>query len=407
MLSNSCTRYLSALFLFIVSDAETLQTWSSKDGRTMQAAVECIEEDEVIFSRSGKTFAYPIDQLSAESITLLNSLKEEPKADERVPVEGKSRKFGVPITFSNNYQESWSEKWSSPKFELTNPSSVEHMELDESVTIFESPHFRILSEFPLNKSSVGYLGENLETRYSFSRQLPISLPDFKNSSQDKIAIILGEVSVRYKSREVEAEVTPRVDQAPQRGFRLVRRPPVFNWQNFPEGLKRGESVTVLKKKLGYFSSSDVISRILADLNGYETEVYWLSNGLAEYLDLVEYDGEKADASKLLKAVIECAEYMQKRGKSYTAQASNIYPGELIKKLHFNDMLPSTDHLLAFYYLLHVDDDGSGEPLKNFMMELRNGASLEEAEQVLLNGRTLDQLSEEYFSFWKTKRITQP
>lgn len=56
-------------------------------------------------------------------------------------------------------------------------------------------------------------------------------------------------------------------------------------------------------------------------------------------------------------------------------------------------------LLLTYYFYHGDGKGDASRIKKFIRALQTGACLEESHQILLDGRSWKQLSDEFVKFW--------
>jgi hypothetical protein len=61
-------------------------------------------------------------------------------------------------------------------------------------------------------------------------------------------------------------------------------------------------------------------------------------------------------------------------------------------------------LILTTYFLHLDGEGDGARLKNFLMALREGKAGEEALEVLLDGRSYKEMEEAISKAWKKKRV---
>ena len=61
-------------------------------------------------------------------------------------------------------------------------------------------------------------------------------------------------------------------------------------------------------------------------------------------------------------------------------------------------------LLITYYFLQMDGDGDAKRIKDFLKALRKGKDREEALNVLLDGRTFEELEADIAKAWKRRGV---
>ena len=135
-------------------------------------------------------------------------------------------------------------------------------------------------------------------------------------------------------------------------------------------------------------------------------IHWWIEGIAEYVEFAPIAGTTLNISGKMRRIQEL--YEAEQTKRYTVDMSISIPDF---KAFFRSLNWSADEMndpisqyavsgLMFYYFCHEDGKGKGKAMIDYTIALRKGMTHLEAEPILLQGRSHNELYQDLQKFWK-------
>ena len=268
--------------------------------------------------------------------------------------------------------------------------------------VYESANYRFVCDVRLSQSVVKGFAVMFEATYLYCRALPLAISGGARKD-GKYQILLFETKEGY----VKAGGPPSSAGVFMSGKNIVMVPLT--------------SLGVRPMGSGYILDRDKANGTLVhELTHQLTpEPYfedgalgWFSEGIAEYTTATPY---RAGLFKVKSNFDDIVAYATGYGKDDTqgrALGGKIKAPALkdffsMSYREFAGMEGNFNYgfgLMLTTYFLHLDGEGDGARLKNFLMALREGKAGEEALEVLLDGRSYKEMEEAISKAWKKKRV---
>ena len=357
---------------------------------------ELIENNgnEVVFRlANGKTATFPVSRLSEADQEFL---RQQVPAAKPPPSEAP----GDPGSGAE----------AAPNFDLPWPKSAGVEKSVKSVTIeedsaakrfvYESTNYRFVSNVKLNQRVAHDLAVLFEATYAYCRSLPLGLTADART-EGKLHVVLYETTAEYE----KAEGVPGT-----RGC-FVRNEDYVQLDLQAMGVSpdsRGLEYNALNASIPH-----ELTHQLTHLGYYAKGAGgWFSEGIADYVKTTPYqDGtfKTRDCLKVIPPYIHGSGLDGKGGitlgsspevpalETFFMKDPSTFPGD---QANTNYGLS----LALVTYFLHFEGKKDGARLKEFLKTLRNGKEGAEALEVLLNGRSYEELQEDFAKAWKREGI---
>lgn len=363
------------------------RTWTDSQNRTLEATLVRSEDDSVVLRlANGKEVKFPLAKLSeTDRKFAAGQAQSTAKA-----ASGKSA--------ATSFDGAWPKRVSfngDPEIEIISEDA------DGKSFIYESANYRYTSNVRLANSVVKGFAVMFEATHLYCRTLPIHL-DGGNKHEGKYQIFLFSSYEDYtRSGGPQGSAGVFMSQ----GSRV---------------LVPLDSLGVRKVGSGYALDRDKANKTLPhELTHQLTpHVYfqrgslgWFTEGLAEYIAVTPYRSGSYNVQSNLRPIIE---YVTAYGRGNTggrALGKEIvlprlkefmlmdYPAFLA-----NAQVNYGAGLLLTTYFFQMDGNGDAARMKEFLAALREGKSGEEAIDKLLDGRSYEEVEEEFRKAWKSRGI---
>lgn len=363
------------------------RTWTDSQNRTLEATLVRSEDDSVVLRlANGKEVKFPLAKLSEADRKFAAGQAES------------TAKTANGNSAATSFDGAWPKRVSfngDPEIEIISEDA------DGKSFIYESANYRYTSDVRLANSVVKGFAVMFEATHLYCRTLPIHL-DGGNKHEGKYQIFL------FSSYEDYAGAGgPRGSAGVfmSRGARV---------------LVPLDSLGVRKVGSGYALDRDKANKTLPhELTHQLTpQVYfqkgalgWFTEGLAEYISVTPYRSGSYNVQSNLRPIIE---YVTAYGRGNTGGRAL---GKEIILPHFKEFMlmdypeflatPQVNYgagLLLTTYFFQMDGKGDAARMKEFLAALRDGKSGEEAIEKLLDGRSYEEVEEEFRKAWKSRGI---
>ena len=281
-------------------------------------------------------------------------------------------------------------------------SIVEENEANKKF-VYHSPNYEFICDVRLSQNVIKKFAALFESTREYCKALPIStmkahVPGKKFRNQ----ILLFESKATY----IKNGGPPKTAGVFIGGKGIVMAPL--------------ESLGVKKVGKGYmfdYKGSNKtlpheITHQLTDDEYYESGAMgWFSEGLAEYVANTPYRSGKFMVKSNLSAIKAYATEYGKKGRGGRAMGDKISAPNLkdymlqpyssfTEKANFNYGLG----MMITYYFFHWDGEGDRANINAFLKALKAGKSGDDALNVLLNGRSWDDLEKEISKGWRSRGV---
>lgn len=381
------------LFLTCLAGAFESRSWTDVQGRKIDATLVRADSQSVILKlKDGREVPYPLAKLSEADGKYVDGVRDQLKGDLGKEAPKKAGDAG-------------------PDFDSPWPDSIRFAEDPEIITveedadkkqfIYESANYRYVCDVRLSKSVVKGFAVMFEATYLYCRGLPLGL-DGGERTDGKLQILLFE--------NVEDYVKAGGPQGTAGVFITGRNVVIVPLT----------SLGVQKVGSGYMLDRDKSSKTLPhELTHQLTpETYfargsmgWFTEGLAEYVGNTPYRGGIYTVRGNQKTLVEYATAYGKKdtggralGTEISLPALKTFMLQSYQSFQESPQLSYGSGLLITIYFLHMDGEGDGKRIKAFLKALREGKESEKALEVLLDGRTFEQLETELVKAWSRKGV---
>ncbi|MEG0024064.1 MAG: SHD1 domain-containing protein [Akkermansia sp.] len=396
MRSITYTLLVGMLACTCISQAE-MRDWKDKQGRKIQAElVSCDGTTVSLKLRSGKTVPLPITKLCDEDQSFLNEQSSD--------IDSDNGDTGAGQLTPPNFAQPWPESIKTDEnFE------VKTIKEGPDQFIYESPHFKYISDAKLGLQLIRAMGRMFEATYDINKSLPIANKPTRDP-QVKFPIFLFE----KKSDYIAAGGPP--DAA---GVQITKG----NDPTEPYGhvLVPFESLGVQKVGSGYRMDRakdfhTLIHEVTHQLMGREVkQASWFTEGTAEYVGMTPYSNGRFalsnNRSSIVASVTAYGKGKENKGRALGKDINLPYSLEEFMNMDYASFTGNDGNTnygiapLLIYYFYHGDGTGDAAQIKAYIKALQKGTPEVEAQQLLLNKRTWAQLDDAISKFWRRAGIT--
>lgn len=387
ILSPSTTALLFFFFYHHFCAAEqAARKWLNTEGKEITATYLKVDGDNVMLKlATGKTVPYPIQKLSKNDQDFITSLAaNQTKAGEEDDTVNFDDKWPESVTFRDN-------------------SDIEIVTEDDEKKeyVYRSRNYEYKCDVKLNQSVVRTFSRLFEATYEYCRAVPLAL-NGSQKSDEKLSILLFETHASY----VKAGGPP-----PSAGVYI----PSSNVIMVPLeslGVKKiGGGYSVDREKTNNTLPHEITHQLTPRAYFQSGSKGWFSEGIAEYIASTPYNNGFYRVKGNFSGIESYATDFGKGGKGGRALGKDIKVGNL-KNYMMQSYSSFTANgnfnygvgVLVTYYFLHLDGKGDGARIKNFLKALRAGKSGTDVLDVLLDGRTFEDLEKEITLKFKKERL---
>ncbi len=377
---------LGALITLGGTAAVEARTWTDTKGRTIEADFIKMNGDKVVVKRNnGKTVSIPLNSLSQKDKDFLaQQTKKESSA-------GKSWE---------NYDDPWPDM---VRFE--GDYEVEEIKAEKGEYIYETPHFRFICDAKIGTNCVKQLARMFEATHMANKTLPLGNAPAHDDAA-KFPAYLYENYETYRAQggmEGSAGIFIGSSRPGDRGKVLV---PFRSL-----GVKKTGSTYVMDRKQ---EPTTLIHEITHQMMTFQAkQAAWFCEASAEYVANTPYTNTgtfKFSSNK--KNIVEKVTAFGKKGTGGRGLGKNIKAPNLEQYMNMpydqfvsnNPQLHYGLALLMGYYFYHMDGEGDAARIKAYLKAIQSGKSEKEAQKLLLDGRTYDQLAEEIEKAWRSSGV---
>lgn len=368
--------------------AAEYRTWTNSEGKEIEAKMIKATGSEVVLKMKsgGRDYTVPLAMLSEEDVAHVRKMLAQQ------PVEPE-----METGFEN-----WDEEW--PKLISGDVSpEIEIVEENEEAGrfVYRSPHYEYVCDVELTKNVVKRFAVLFEATNEFVRALPLSMAKAHQQTRHKILLFES-----YESYQRTGG--PAGSAGVFIGGRDIIMVPLT-------------SLGVIKGAGGYRVDYDKTNKTLPHeiLHQLTDRPYfapgamgWFTEGLAEYVAVTPYRSGKFVVRGNRGAIEEYVAGYGENNKGGRALGREIRVPDLrsfmlqsYASFTGNPNLNYGLGLLITYYFCHWDGDGEAGRLKGFLKGLKQGKRGDDALNLLLDGRSWDQLEEEIAKAWRSRGIT--
>lgn len=371
------------------------RVWTDSLNRRIEASMVRVNGDSVLLKlKDGREIPYPLSKLSQADRDFVSSMPLE--RPENMP-EGGSPATS-PAGTAVNFDAPWPDR-----ITFTEDPEITTVTEDpaEKQFIYESANYRYVCDVRLSKAVVKGFAVMFEATNLFCASVPLAM-NGGSSAKGKHQILLFEKKDDY----VKAGGPPTSAGVFMSGRNIVMVPL--------------ESLGVRPVGSGYMLDRDKSNKTLPhelthqltpDPYYNEGSMGWFSEGIAEYISVTPYRAGSYNVRNNFRDIVAYATGYGEDDRGGRALTNNIKLPRLRTWMMqpYNEFTsePQLNYgcgLLITTYFLHLDGKGDGARLKAFLKALREGKEGDEALNVLLDGRTFEQLEQEIIKAWSMKRI---
>lgn len=377
---------LFTLILALAPARADSRTWTDTSGRKIQAEMVSTDGSHVELKlANGKISKVPLASLSSDD---RDFIAKPTSADPASAAEG-------------NFNQPWPRE-----SRLTEDYEVEAILDGPDEFIFETPHFRFISDTKIGKGLIKKLSTIFEATYEANKALP-----------------LGNRPWFIKDVKFEARLFEKKDDYLKSGAPAMSAGVYIatgNGELPGTVLVPFESLGVQKVGSIYMHDSSKSSNTLIHeithqmMSEWVKRPAWFCEGSAEYVALSPYSNGKFNFNTNKRTILmRVTDYDRKTGRG-RAMGKDISVGCSLKTYMtmpydlFIKCDPNINYGLApliTYYFYHEDGQGDAARIKAYVQALEARQSEADCLKLLLDGRTWDELAKEITTFWKRSGIT--
>lgn len=372
----------------IFTHSVAARTWTDVQGRKLQAElVSSDATDAKLKLDTGKTVTIPLAKLSDEDRKFIG--EQADKGDQTKTAEKEALNFDQPWPDNVKFDE-------DPQVEIVSEDK------EANRYVYESASFRFVCDVRLSKQVVKGFAVMFESTFAYCRALPLAITGGVKTD-GKFQILL------FEKKESYVDAGGPADSAGVFiGAKQVVMVPLT-------------SIGVKQVGSGYMLDRDVSNRTLVhELTHQLTPrpyyqpgaMGWLTEGIAEYVAATPYRNGRFKVKSNFDDIVAYATAYAKDDSRGRALGKDIsapplkeyimmsYEGFTGSSANFNYGLG----LLLTTYFLHLDGEGDAARIKAFLKALRDGKQGQEAVDVLLGGRSYEEMEEAISKGWRRKGI---
>jgi hypothetical protein len=267
--------------------------------------------------------------------------------------------------------------------------------------IYESANYRYVCDVRLAKSVVKGFAVMFEATHLYCRSLPLAINGGK-AGADKHQILLFEEFEDY----VKAGGPPSSAGVFMSGKGVVMVPLTSL------GVKPvGSSYMLDRDKSSKTLPHELVHQLTPEKYFEKGASGWFTEGLAEYVAVTPYRSGAFSVRGNQKDIFDYVTGFGSKDMGGRALGTKIRLPALKSYMlqDYSEFLaqPQLNYgcgLLITTYFCHLDGEGDGKRIKGFLKALHDGAEGEKSLDLLLDGRSFDQLEEDIAKAWSRKGV---
>ena len=381
-----------AIGLGFMSASAEMRTWTNKDGRELEASIAGANDAEVELKMkaNGKKYKVPLNHLVEADIEFIKKWREAQKA------AGDGGEGEIPAGFEN-----WDDDWPKLISGTVSPD-IETAEEDEAAKrfVYRSPRYEYICDVKLSNSVVKRFAVLFESTNDFVQALPLSMAKARQEKRHKILLFETEASY-FRAGGPPGSAGVYI------GSKDVIMVPLTSL-----GVEKGAGgYRVDQDKTNNTLPHEILHQLTDAAYYAPGSMGWFTEGLAEYVAVTPYRSGKFMVRGNQSAIEKYVAGFGENGKGGRALGEEIKVPDL-RAFMLQNYASFTSNanfnygigLLVTYYFCHWDGEGEAERLKDFLKGLKRGKRGDDALNILLNGRSWDEMEEEIAKAWRSRGI---
>lgn len=411
---------VGALVICVASADLAARTFTDVKGRKIEASIVQVLDDrvELKLDKKKKNYEVPFAKLSEEDNAYIKQWQEDNKKKEEAEKEVSQEKPNKPparkVRSGRGSGESLKEEYDlQNNFDAPWPGRIDSghdVEISSSVDedsakrfIYLSPNYEFICDVELSKNVVKKFAALFEATREYCRELPIStMKAHVPGEKFRNKILLFESKDTY----IQNGGPPQSAGVFFSGKEVVMVP----LESL--GVKKVGSGYMFDYKGSNKTLPHELTHQLTDGEYFASGARgWFSEGLAEYVAVTPYRSGKFMVKTNLSSIKAYATEFGKDGrngrnlgekisapdlKGYMLQPYSSFTGNA----NFNYGLG----LLITYYYFHWDGEGDRANINAFLKALKEGKRGEDALNVLLNGRSWEEMEKAISKAWRSRGV---
>ncbi|QJE96346.1 SHD1 domain-containing protein [Luteolibacter luteus] len=388
----------------ILSAPAWARTWTDTQGRQIEATLVDSNDTEVILQldSNNEIFRLPLAKLSAEDLKFLGK-KAPAVPDKGAPVPPKKELPPKPGPAAPAGELNFNAPWpQTVKFDADPQIQTITEDKETKKFIYESSNYRFICNVRLSQSVVKGFAVMFESSYNYCRALPLAISG-GSKTDGKYLILLFETKEQY----VEAGGPPTSAGVYMPGRNTVMVPLTSL------GVRPvGSSYMLDRDKANGTLVHEITHQLTPGPYYSRGAMGWFSEGLAEYVTATPYRSGVFKVKSNFDDIVAYATGYGKddtRGRALGEKISAPALKDFMLMSYGNFTGPRANFnygfgLILTTYFLHLDGNGDAARAKKFLQALRAGKSGQEAIDVLLDGRSYEEMQDAISKAWKRKRV---
>lgn len=398
----------------LASAAESPRKWTDATGRSFEGTYVSSTPTKVTIRRAdGKVFDVERAKLSPDDAAYIEAAAKNPETPAPAATTGPAT--AVPKFAPGDYRAHMLLGYdgSKPNFDVPWPTDTGTDKEPEITTIeenaekklfiYESPHFRFQSNVVLRPSLLSKVAMMFEATFQTHHDVPLNNRRTRSAKAPKLKAFLFETLAEY-----HAAGGPSGSAGVYKGGTDEFLVPLEKL-----GVKKVGSGYMFDYKGDFHTMyHEITHQLWADLGDYAG--MWMIEGFAEFMASAPYSNGRFSFIKQPKYALEYATAYGKKDNGGRALGEDIiYPHlkEFMSwdqpKFYSGD--PNKHYglgLVLVYYFILLDGEGDkvGANFKACIKASQDGKSEEEARQVLLAGRSYDELEKQFVTAMRKKGL---
>lgn len=383
------------------------RTWTNNAGKKVEAEFVKAEGDKVTLKlANGKDYTCPVTSLSAEDQSFIKEEAEkgEVEAVKKQAADAKRDRLAKQGIMTGTGENFFDAPWPNV---VTLPSSEMKVDVIKEETgskgakgeyIYETPHFRFISDAKIGPSVIRQLGQLFEVTFEANRLLPINNIPTQDKEHKFLAYLYEEKETYIANGGPPTSAGVQIYRSSEGKYGKVLVP--FESMGVK---KAGKGYTVDRTK----ENKTLAHEITHQLMNYDVKRDgWFSEGCAEYV-AVNYGNGKVSFSAARANIIPYVTEYGKKGNGGRGLGKEIEVPYTLKKFmnldYTNEFLGSNSmknyglSALLVYYFFELDGKRDAARVKKYVEAIQLGKSAEESQAYLLDGRTWKELTQDVTS----------
>ena len=371
------------------ASASEIRIWTDDQDRTVEAALTAIKDDAVTFRmQDGSEVDFPIAKLSSVDVEYIDKHREAFKKKAALDAMNFDAPWPDRVTFRDD-----------PEIELVEDDA------DKNRFVYESANFRYVCDVKLANSVVMGFSRMFESTHRYCMTLPLGFGGGESAKKidEKYLILLFEKQADY----IKAGGPPGSAGVFIGGKGIIMVP------LSSLGVRLvGTTYVIDSDKTNKTLPHEITHQLTPNVYYAPGSMGWFTEGIAEYVGVTPYTTLGTYKVKSnLRAIREYVTAYGRKDKGGRALGDKIQVPSL--KRYFlqdygsfvaNAQVNYGVAALLTYYFAHMDGDGDAARLRAFLAALHQGKKGEAALEVLLDGRSYDELEAEIVEKWGAKQV---